>query len=58
MEDFAVLLKMCRMKKNVDSSGVKSKFYHILKEKWGEYYLGWGEAVEAAGKWLCNKVYR
>ena len=36
MEDFAVLLKMCRMKKNVDSSGVKSKFYHILKEKnWG-----------------------
>jgi hypothetical protein len=61
MEDFAVLLKMCRMKENIDSSGVKSKFYHILKEKIGgekKYYLGWGEAAEATGKWLCNKVYR
>jgi len=62
MEDFAALLKMCRIKKKVDSSSVKSKFYHILKEKnggqEGEYYLGWGEAAEATGKWLCNKVYR
>jgi hypothetical protein len=33
MEDFAVLLKMCRMKQNIDSSAVKSKFYLILKEK-------------------------
>jgi hypothetical protein len=31
MEDFAVLLKMCRMMENVDSSGAKSKFHHILK---------------------------
>jgi len=35
MEDFAVLLKTCRMKKNVDSCGVKSKFYHIFLKKWG-----------------------
>jgi hypothetical protein len=30
MEDFAVLLKMCRMQENIDSSGVKYKYFHIL----------------------------
>jgi hypothetical protein len=47
------------MKENVDSSGVKSKFYHILKEKIGgeRNILGWGAIAEATGKWMYNSQF-